>query len=51
MTQPKAKSEWTEKRVFAGYFQTQANNWIIEGNWIDGLKPTHWMPLPDPPAS
>ncbi len=28
--------------------------WIREGKWIsdsDGLiEPTHWMPLPDPPA-
>ena len=40
---------FNSKRVFAGYFQTQANDWIIDGTWAGDIKPTHWMPLPEPP--
>lgn len=24
------------------------NDWLT-GGWIRGIKPTHWMPLPEPP--
>ena len=40
---------FTGKRVFAGYFQTQADDWIIDGTWAGNIRPTHWMPLPAPP--
>lgn len=36
---------------------TDENDTVIEGNWTDlgneqefGATPTHWQPLPDPPA-
>lgn len=25
------------------------NDWLT-GGWIRGIKPTHWMPLPEPPG-
>lgn len=24
--------------------------WFQDGVWCDAIRPTHWMPLPDPPA-
>jgi hypothetical protein len=23
----------------------------LDGDWMESLHPTHWMPLPDPPQS
>jgi len=43
------KINFIGKRVFAGYFQAQGNEWVVEGNWGNDMKITHWMPLPDPP--
>lgn len=43
---------WRGKRVVAGYFQAQGHDWMVEGNWakLNGVKPTHWLPLPSPPS-
>lgn len=40
---------WKGRRVFAGYFQTQGNDWVLEGNWASqgGMKPVCWQPLPE----
>ena len=40
---------WSGKRVVSGYFHTQGHDWVLEGNWASKIKPTHWMPLPEPP--
>ena len=44
---------WIERSVFTGHYQTQGDDWVVEGLWaeINGLHPTYWMPLADPPGS
>lgn len=42
-------SNFRPKRVFSAYFQAQANDWVLEGQWAKDDQPTHWMPLPPPP--
>ena len=38
-----------ERWYACGYFNRMMRTWLVNGEWIDGLEPTHWMPLPDPP--
>lgn len=39
---------WTGEEVpVTGWFTIGSCKWVSHGDW---LKPTHWMPLPAPPA-
>jgi hypothetical protein len=37
------------RSVVVGWYGSEG--WVSDGFWVlDKLKPSHWMPLPDPPA-
>jgi len=45
----KSTLNWSSRQVFNAYFSPQANDWCIEGQWVEEQKPTHWQHLPPPP--
>jgi hypothetical protein len=51
--QPHGMVHWLGHFVFSGHWDSVDEAWVSHGSTWDGpfYVPTHWMPLPPPPAS
>ena len=39
-----------EIECVVGYWNRLMRRWLVNGGPVEGLEPTHWMPLPEPPV-